>query len=139
MTEQLKPCPMCGEHEGITIGETRAGGMVWWGVKCRGCCVWQAGLPTREAALAAWNTRPDTAKKAEKLLREILAAQTVAPYSGWNVTALNRAADKARELFGMPSIRSLNPDIDRMLTAVEANGGPRSLQNIRRNLEGEAK
>jgi hypothetical protein len=54
-------------------------------------------------------------------LEAMLAAQLVQPYRGWNLTALNKAADHARELCGMPSIRELNPDIAAMQDAAEKN------------------
>lgn len=57
----------------------------------------------------------------EALLRAVCDAQSVSPYRGWNLTALNKAVDKIREHLGLPSIRDLNPDIAAMQDAAEAN------------------
>lgn len=54
-------------------------------------------------------------------LRAMCEAQEVQPYSGWNLTALNKATDRARELLGLPSIRDLNPDIAALQEAAAAN------------------
>ena len=59
----------------------------------------------------------------EALLRAVCDAQSVSPYRGWNLTALNKAVDKIREHLGLPSIRDLNPDIAAMQDAAEANKG----------------
>ena len=56
-----------------------------------------------------------------ELLLEMLAAQRVQPYRGWSITELNKAADKARAMLGLPSVCDLNPDIAAMQDAVKAN------------------
>lgn len=62
------------------------------------------------------------AERLEQLLRQVLCAQIVQPYRGWDITALNRAVDGAREFLGLPSIRALNPDIAKMQDAAIASG-----------------
>lgn len=66
--------------------------------------------------------RRAAAGKDRELLHAILAAQNVQPYRGWNITALNKAVDAAREHLGLPSIRDLNPDIAAMQDAARKNG-----------------
>ena len=56
-------------------------------------------------------------------LENILSAQHVQPYRGWNITSLNKHADAARAFLGYPSIRELNPDIAAMQDHVAANRG----------------
>lgn len=62
------------------------------------------------------------AERLEQLLRQMLGAQMVQPYRGWDITALNRAVNDAREFLGLPSIRELNPSIAKMQDAAIANG-----------------
>lgn len=62
-------------------------------------------------------------EKRKALLQEVCDAQTVSPYRGWNLTALNRVVDQIREHLGLPSIRNLNPDIAAMQDAALANRG----------------
>lgn len=64
------------------------------------------------------------AKGLSEALAAMCAAQKVEPYSGWNLTELNAAAaaaDRARELLGLPSIRDLNPAIAEMQDKAAAN------------------
>lgn len=56
----------------------------------------------------------DEIEALRKGVDEMLASQMVQPYRGWNITNLNKAADRARELRGLPSVRELNPDIAAM-------------------------
>lgn len=55
-----------------------------------------------------------------EVLDEILAAQNVQPYRGWNITKLNAAVDNARALLNLPSVRDLNPDIAKMQDCARA-------------------
>lgn len=58
----------------------------------------------------------------DQLLRDMLAAQMVEPYRGWNITTLNKVADRARAYVGLPSVLDVNPDIKKMVDAVAAIG-----------------
>ena len=55
----LKPCPLCGTSDGVTIGPSRAGGLHWHNIECHGCCLYITGN-TEAEAIAAWNTRAAT-------------------------------------------------------------------------------
>lgn len=55
----------------------------------------------------------------DQLLRNMLAAQMVQPYSGWSIGQLNKAADRARAYLGLPSVHDLNPDIKAMVEGVK--------------------
>ena len=70
-------------------------------------------------------------------LDDILGAQMVEPYRGWNLTALNKATDKAREMRGLPSIRDLNPDIAKMQDAAKRNGLAELIEADRLSQTGE--
>lgn len=75
-----------------------------------------------DAAIAALTPSPcpgDVGMR--KALTAMCAAQKVEPYSGWNLTELNAATDRARELLGLPSIRDLNPAIAEMQDKATAN------------------
>jgi hypothetical protein len=45
----------------------------------------------------------------------------VQPYGGWDIGKLNALADRLRVERGLPTVRDLNPDIDKMLSHVEGN------------------
>jgi Lar family restriction alleviation protein len=57
LADALRPCPFCGGE--ATLGETRAGGLHWWHVRCEACDIdGPSGLDaTKAKAIAAWNTR----------------------------------------------------------------------------------
>lgn len=54
----------------------------------------------------------------DQLLRDMLAAQMVQPYSGWSIGQLNKAADRARSYLALPSVHDLNPDIKAIKLAI---------------------
>ncbi|QNG47389.1 hypothetical protein [Sphingobium yanoikuyae] len=55
----------------------------------------------------------------DQLLRDILAAQMVAPYNGWSIGKLNKAVERARSYLVLPSVHDLNPDIKAMVEGVQ--------------------
>jgi len=65
MNEELKPCPFCPPGEPVELEcnghcDTSPTGVEWW-VRCRNddCPIdIPLGWPTKEAAVAVWNTRP---------------------------------------------------------------------------------
>lgn len=55
MSENLKPCPANESHKPVTFWKRDAGGTAYR-IEC-GYCGCKVVMPTREAAIAAWNTR----------------------------------------------------------------------------------
>lgn len=110
---------LCNTY-GISINEewSRELARVW--TKVEAIRAKQATKPVGSALPVALATlSPDD--KLRGALEAMCAAQRVEPYRGWNLTELNKAADHARELLGLPSVRELNPDIAAMQDAAEAN------------------
>ncbi len=61
MTENIKPCPFCGELPGISQDEYTYKDGIFWTVECMsGDCrvyVKTDNLDTKEKAIEAWNVR----------------------------------------------------------------------------------
>ena len=86
MTEELKPCPFCGDPN-IVI--TRVG---FHAVSMATCCGCGADGPARvsdEAAISAWNTRAPLAVT-EEMIKRAAVAISGAPFPS------KRSMDKAR-------------------------------------------
>lgn len=62
MTVELKPCPFCGDHSGPLEFDERQDGEVGQqdGYPWHVCGAQGSRSATREAAIAAWNTRPQS-------------------------------------------------------------------------------
>ena len=67
MTEQLKPCPLCGGKR-LRIDFWEQPNHYYWYISC--LCGAQLQMSTREAVIEKWNTRPE-----EDRLRAIVDAQ----------------------------------------------------------------
>lgn len=58
MSEELKPCPFCGDDEAYFEGEYPAPDTSEWGaVHCADCCAIGPYAPTQAEAIADWNRR----------------------------------------------------------------------------------
>jgi Lar family restriction alleviation protein len=97
---ELKPCPFCGGLPEGPADATRILGI--WRIVHRGCCALpgvSVERPTREAAVAAWNTRADLppSLSAALALPEIAAlveaAQRLSKESGRIGPVLGEAID----------------------------------------------
>lgn len=69
MSQELKPCAFCGSND-VTCEKSFL--PPWFRVSCDSCTAEARGAETKEAAIAAWNTRapqPDDGK--EELLKAL--------------------------------------------------------------------
>ena len=57
MSQELKPCPFCGQQQAKVKHSSRWG----WFVSCQ-CAAVGPSSESREAAIDAWNTRPEPAQ-----------------------------------------------------------------------------
>lgn len=84
VTEQLKPCPFCGEPVELEQTETTFDSAVgyrrWWGVCCRStrnhggsCAVQIRPSASKEAAIARWNTRAQPAQASQEVRDAMLS------------------------------------------------------------------
>jgi len=70
MSEELKPCPFCGDTPHLMDDPTDGGKRFWW-TECRECGALNAYFRTKGEAVAAWNRRePDW----QELAREMATA-----------------------------------------------------------------
>lgn len=124
---ELLPCPLCGQSP--SVGQVKAG-VEWWQVECEaergdGC-----GLvimrSTRNAAVSAWNTRPDHQTgdagpvadmqwMVEPLKRFVIKAIVDHSKGGGMAVTAREAADAIMALYPRPSDRARIADYDAAL------------------------
>lgn len=68
MSEQLKPCPFCGQSDKLNLGHLSDKDIIAddWFVECERCQFSQYAIHRRrEHAIAAWNRRAETKETGE--------------------------------------------------------------------------
>ena len=73
MSEELKPCPFCGNKDVILSDYRLVGNATCWKITCRHCRLVMSGV-NKQLLRNSWNTRPaeDDLKAEVERLKEVL-------------------------------------------------------------------